>query len=325
MSCFAAAEILKCYALREPVSVSPLHKDNVFSVRTGDGEYILKKEPAAARGPAKIEEEHRLLRYLSRSGVPVACPVETADGASFILREDELYVLMPRLAHTPGDFFSPGSGVLYRNIGKAVAGLHAALALYPCEIRSFVIEPYANLYNRILPDLYAPGTACAAEAEILSDLRAEMESALGNLPRQRIHGDCHDGNVCLENGRVSGFIDTDHLPLGPRLFDICEYLIHIIKWDAGDPVKTETFLRLFPEFIRGYLEAVPLTDGERHAVWHMLLYMQAAFYHYKIQNGWPDAPKDLEAFRWVYRNRSKIEESLRESGMIETKTPGTVL
>jgi Ser/Thr protein kinase RdoA (MazF antagonist) len=206
--------------------------------------------------------------------------------------------------------------LLYRNIGKAVAGLHAALALYPYEIRSFVIDPYSGLYNLILPDLYAAGAACAAEAEILFALRGEMETALGNLPRQRIHGDCHDGNVCLENGRVSGFIDTDHLPLGPRLFDICEYLIHIIKWDAGDPFKTEAFLRLFPEFIRGYLEVVPLTDGEKHAIWHMLLYMQAAFYHYKIQNGWQDAPKDPEAFRWVYRNRSRIEERLRESGIL---------
>jgi Ser/Thr protein kinase RdoA (MazF antagonist) len=49
---------------------------------------------------------------------------------------------------------------------------------------------------------------------------ASIAATLRGLPEQLIHRDCHPGNVLVDGTRVIGFIDCDHLCIGPRLFDV---------------------------------------------------------------------------------------------------------
>lgn len=302
-------DFLKPFAIKTPCSINQLHGEHIWLVESAEGQYILKKINKKFWGLEKLLEEHRLLEYLSSSGVPVACPVKVNSADTYFEREDSIYVLMPKLMNNPMDFFSPQSRRMYVAIGRAIAALHKALAVYPCPINSFTIDPYRVLYQDIIPELqeYTEEQEGHRVVQLLSVLQDEMRDAFENLPRQRIHGDCHTGNVCVSGDLVTGFIDCDHLPMGPRLFDLGEYLIHIIKWDVENIEKTNAFFSLYPALIEGYHALNPLTERELRSLWHMFLYIQLAFYHWKMKNGRSDAAPDLKAFWWVYSNRNGFD------------------
>ena len=57
--------------------------------------------------------------------------------------------------------------------------------------------------------------------------RDRLWSALTDLPTQLIHGDCNVGNVLVYDGEVSGYLDLDHLPRGPRVRDLRDRLEHV--------------------------------------------------------------------------------------------------
>lgn len=67
-------------------------------------------------------------------------------------------------------------------------------------------------------------------------------AAFAGLPVQPIHGDCHGSNVLLCNGEVSGFIELDHLPTGPRLYDLAYDLADRLKWWIEDAAQCACWL-----------------------------------------------------------------------------------
>ena len=74
----------------------------------------------------------------------------------------------------------------------------------------------------ILGDEYAK--LPAELRDLVDPLRAQLWAALADLPTQLTHGDCNAGNVLVHNGEITGYIDLDHLPHGPRVRDLSYYL-----------------------------------------------------------------------------------------------------
>ncbi len=292
------------FGLPASCAFEPLGSQHVWRV-TGTGEpLVLKHVSKDTWGLEKMRQEHQLLGYLSSAGVPVARP-RAAGGATWVEDEAGYWVLMRQCTHRPMDFFAPQSRSMYGGIGRAIGTLHRALAATPHAVESFTIEPWQNLSAHVLPDLRRTGRQdCLAIASLVEEHAAEFR-ALDALPRQRIHGDCHTGNVCIDGDRVTGFIDCDHLPLGSRLFDLAEYLVHIIKWDVGDREKAAAFLTLWPALLAGYDAVYPLTDPERAALWAMLAYVPVVFYHWKAKHNLPQTElnKEQAAFEWFCEHR----------------------
>ncbi len=88
-----------------------------------------------------------------------------------------------------------------------------------------------------------------------------MTAALADLPPQLIHGDLTPENVLLRRPEaVSGFIDFDHLPLGPRIWDIAQYLSRRIRlrWRQGAQASDLSRLDHLAGFLIGYHTTNPL-------------------------------------------------------------------
>jgi Ser/Thr protein kinase RdoA (MazF antagonist) len=106
---------------------------------------------------------------------------------------------------------------------------------------------------------------------------AAIEAGLHGLPEQLIHRDCHPGNILVQGTRVIGFIDCDHICIGPRLFDLAYYAVHHLKWVTDDEAATNRWLADLPSLLRGYRSQQSLSQEEAAALpyammaYHLLL------------------------------------------------------
>ena len=145
----------------------------------------------------------------------------------------------------------------------------------------------------------------------LGELEVEMRRALAGLPRRRIHGDCHTGNVLLYHNRVVGFIDLDHLPVGPPIYDICSALVDQVKWAVRDGEHTRRWLEAFDRAIIGYERVIPLSKREEEAIWCVMLAIQLLFAYWLFLQGnreW--AALNMDAFYWLQEHGGEINRRI---------------
>jgi Ser/Thr protein kinase RdoA (MazF antagonist) len=257
-------------------SVEPLaqaYGDNAWVVSAADGsEYILKRFHTIAVGEPllRLASEHRVLTHLHRYGVPVAVPLVTDDARLYASDGSDVYVLSPRLPGEQGDPESrPDAAAVYARIGAAFGLLHKALAEYPHAVPSYVVVAAEGLTPESLAPIREFDESLADKVDRLRD---DLIARLDSLPRQLLHGDPHDGNLLLHDGAVTGFIDVDHLPVGPRIGDLARYLANRMlgAMDAPDE-QLPHFRTLVAALLDGYAGANPLTAAERAAIYPAIL------------------------------------------------------
>lgn len=99
--------------------------------------------------------------------------------------------------------------------------------------------------------------------------RVEMIKALRELPTQLVHGDLTPENIVLRRPvEASGFIDFEHLPHAPRIWDVAKYLSRRLRmhWRVDDQTAVHSRLDHIAPFLRGYHEICPLSSRERSAL-----------------------------------------------------------
>lgn len=214
--------------------------------------YVLKRLGPWRNLP--LADEARVLRHLAGRGVGVAEYLPTDRAKLYAGAIEDSFVLMPRLANDP--FGVAEVLALEPSIGAALANLHLALATYPRAVNSYT----EHLDQSLARDLMLPPDIAGAFA----GQRRQLVEQLADLPLQLIHGDLTPENVLLRRpGVVSGFIDFDHLPMAPRVWDIAKYLSRRIRlrWRDG-PAGTGRRLDHLPGFLNGYHRTNPLTPAE---------------------------------------------------------------
>lgn len=106
-------------------------------------------------------------------------------------------------------------------------------------------------------------------------------------PPTSIHGDFHRGNLPVHDGEVSGIVDPDHLPIGPRIYDLAYFLANQLALPTAAELVDRTSLA----------PLAPLT----FAVQFQLIGWNLA------QPGYEWAQDHIHGFHW-------IDEHLRELG-----------
>ncbi len=260
------------------------HKGPVLAVTGESGaRYVLKevaKGQSLERRLERMAAEHRLLGYLAARGVPVPAPLAADDGRTYA-REPEngtavytLHVILPNTGSRRPDSGDGRPPVptweqpeVWANVGAAIGRLHTTLAAYPGEIVSWHMDLPARIRENALPSVrrHLRGEDLRALDAVFDGLVDEVCAALADLPEQHIHGDCHGGNILIADGEVSGFIDLDHLPLAPRVYDLFYLPPDRLKWRIDEPGAPEALLPLFPHLIAGYEREHALTPRERAA------------------------------------------------------------
>lgn len=277
----------------------------IWRVIGEDGrEWVLKHLPNVPPGVGPVEE-YRVLCYLEAAGLPVAVPIVTDDGTIAFNADnlrtdpretqptgDQAYVLIPLLPSDPELHESPQ---LAHTIGAGIARLDRALAQCPWQVVSFTDDParqiLGNRYARLPQELRA----------LTAPLCDRLCSAVVDLPSQRTHGDCNVGNLLVDHGAVTGYIDLDHLPTGPRIYDLANYLITRLKahMDHGDP---EAMTALLPHYVTGYHATYALNERELAAVVPLMLTFALHLADWHLHSQVPDPvayQRDRRAIEWL--------------------------
>lgn len=178
--------------------------------------------------------------------------------------------------------------------------MDAALAGCPWDVCSFTDDPAADIIGNTLAEL-------PEEARRLVEPHTDrLSAATSDLPAQRTHGDCNSGNVLVHNSEVSGFIDLDHLPIGPRIRDLSYYLASRLQAHFGTDIpaarEIDAMLAVLGDYVAGYHQATPLSGRERAAVVPLMLLIEVGSANWCL-HGWEPNPAGyqqcLRTIEWI--------------------------
>jgi len=194
--------------------------NRVFGVRCDDdNEYIIKfYRPGRWSGNAIIDE-HNFLFDCADEEIPVVAPLVSKSGSSLNNSEAGfLFAVFPRCRARTFDIANDEGWI---RTGAVIGRMHQAGKKQCARHRLHCIpdettERYISFLNErklIHPD-------CAADfSRICGDAMNIIKPLFKSAELQRIHGDCHRGNI-LENSSGIVLIDFDDMMSGPAVQDL---------------------------------------------------------------------------------------------------------
>ena len=311
------------------VSWKPI-QDNVVQITGAGGQQYVLKNLGQINDKLlnRIQFEYDVLRHVEMRGVPVGIPLLTSEGDPYLIDGDSVFRLTKWLTNQPSAIQTKKQQVqIYQNYGTAIGRFHQALATYEdSEItnRTWQTDLHERILDEAIPLILARlnPSQKASFLKSLTVIQSEMGEAFAALPIQLIIWDCHPGNVAVDGLQVSGFIDCDHLSLAPRIFDLANFLVHLIKWDVRDEEKTNAWLASFHHLIDGYEQVVPLTREEKTAIFYLLAGIPLIFIEFFARQGLQSSIEvELNIFRWLIQHQKEITEQLLGRGRIHNSSP----
>lgn len=277
------------------------YENRVYDVEMEDGSHRVMKFYRPGRWSEEaLADEHRLLRELADEGMPVAAAEVLRPGAphptvgTIETGADSIrYAAFPKVRGRQLQPDEVSADELLR-IGRLIGRLHnvgaAAPALHRPRFSPVLSEEIGFLCDRHVPLELAGRFRRAAEA-------IERAAApLADLPVQRIHGDCHLGNLVYTTSGPC-FVDFDDCCMGPPVQDL--WLLA-----GGDGERLEALCAGYEELRaldRGSLRLVEALRGlrmVRYVAWIGHRYhdpaFQRAFPTYEEGRFWAREVEDLE-------------------------------
>ena len=256
-----------------------------------------------------ILEEHAFLAELRAAEIPVCAPLSFRDGGTLHEVEGIHYAVWPRTGGRAPDEFSDAQ---LEVVGRLLARIHgvgeAAAAPHRQRLEGSraVLEPLAQLEESLLPPEVAPRYRAAVE-EVARLYDAWSEG----VPLQRIHGDCHAGNL-LHGDEGWFFLDFDDFVVGPAVHDVWM----LLPGRDAEGLRQRALLieayRQFREFDAGWLRLVEPLRAFRfviYAAWIARRWQDPAFPdafpHFGSADYWQNETRDLE---------EQVERLHREAG-----------
>ena len=247
------------------------YENRVYQVGDEDGGlWVLKFYRPARWSDAQIDEEHAFTFELAAAELPVAAPL-TRDGASLFEHADLRFAAFPYLAGRAPELDDRATLTL---LGRTLARIHAvggrerfahrvSLDFNRMGVRASELVSDSGFVPEALEEQYA-----RVSEQVIGRIRQSFEN-FGPMPRLRIHGDCHAGNILWrENGPL--FVDLDDCMSGPRIQDLWMFL----SGDAASQQESWAALmegyELFGEFDYAELTLVEPLRSLRilhHASW----------------------------------------------------------
>jgi Ser/Thr protein kinase RdoA (MazF antagonist) len=171
----------------------------------------------------QILEEHEFLLDLKKAEIPVVAPIVFENGQTLHVEKESgiFYALFPKVGGRAPDELQDDQ---LQWIGRLLARIHSVGASRPSLHR---IEINAQNYGRknlasLLEGNWIPLEFAARyekTANEICDLTDQMFATLPASSIHRIHGDCHLGNLLL-NQSGPFFLDFDDMARGPAVQDI---------------------------------------------------------------------------------------------------------
>jgi Ser/Thr protein kinase RdoA (MazF antagonist) len=233
--------------------------NRVYGLRGDNGDHLVAKFYRPGRWSEEmILEEHAFLDELATAEVPVVAPISDPDGETLFEIELESsdepvtipFAVFPRKG---GRTFDAESDEDWFRLGAVVGRMHAVGRRTDATHR-LVLEPD---WTRSYLDLLVSERVIHPEFEdefvgLCRETIDRLAPSLEGVPRQRIHGDCHRGNILDRPGEGLMLIDFDDMLQGPAVQDLWLLL----------PGRVADCGRQLTMLLEGYEEFLPFDRSE---------------------------------------------------------------
>jgi Ser/Thr protein kinase RdoA (MazF antagonist) len=253
------------YSLALPLTCRMLNRgfNDTYLVITATSErYVFRLSHHRARGVADVGTETDFMAHLDRSGVPIAAPVQTRDGALFVrgrspegVREGVLFrALKGRAPDAASAADARANGVTLAMLHNAADSFCASQPLYRLDLDHLLRRPLVRVKefrSVINPD-------ADADLENIAARTAERIETFDGLTWTHCHGDCHGFNARITDAGAAAFFDFDDGGPGYLAYDLSVFL-----W-----AKTSFGRKLHPlwdAFVDGYRTVRPITPADYEA------------------------------------------------------------
>lgn len=244
------------------------YENRVYQLALEDGRFVIAKfyRPNRLSDDA-IREEHRFTQDLADAELSVVAPL-IIDGESLFSSAGYRFALFPRQGGHAPDLEVEGNLEI---LARSLARIHAVGRQDRFEHRpKLSVDSYAVASrDYLLQGDFIPDELRPAYESTSAHLLERLSGCLDDMPTQRIHGDCHLGNL-LWRDDVPHFIDFDDTLLGPPIQD----LWMLLSGERSDRQRQlDTILEAYEMFLTLDLTTVRLIEPLRtlrimhHAAW----------------------------------------------------------
>jgi Ser/Thr protein kinase RdoA (MazF antagonist) len=205
----------------------PSYINRVYGLRDQEGSSFVAKFYRPGRWSCEaILDEHRFLLDCAEAELPVVAPLHRPDGgtlAEAIAGEQEkIEILLALFPRRGGRSFDAESAEDWLRLGSMIARCHTVGRLRQAPHRA-VCRPH-ELTAGFIEELLEEGIVhpdCRDGFEVVCRDTLETISPLfANVPLQRVHGDCHRGNILDRPGEGLLLIDFDDMMNAPPVQDL---------------------------------------------------------------------------------------------------------
>ena len=270
------------------------YENRVYQVSLEDGRTLVAKFYRPGRwSDAQIREEHDFVADLATREIPVVAPLALDDsGATLAEFDGYRFAAYPRRGGRAPELDDPDT---LERIGRFIGRIHAvgAVARFAerpaLDVDSFAVEPrdWLLAHGRIPADLLPAWRSIVEQA--IDAARRAFDRA-GDVRIQKLHGDCHAGNV-LWTDDGPHFVDFDDARNGPAVQDLWMLL-------SGDRAS---MTRQLSDVLAGYEDFADLDRRELPLI-EPLRTLRLIHYSAWIARRWDD-PAFPAAFPWFGTQR----------------------
>jgi Ser/Thr protein kinase RdoA (MazF antagonist) len=206
----------------------PSYVNRVYGMRARTGERWVAKFYRPGRWTEEaILDEHRFLTDCAAAEIPVVAPVAGSDARTlhtFTTREEGAeetfrFAVFPR---SGGRSFEPESPDALVRLGSLLGRCHAvgARGEAPHRVLCAPVPLTASYVEELLSEKLVHPECVEEFSAACRETLADIDPLFRDAPVQRIHGDCHRGNVIDRPGEGLALIDFDDMMSGPPVQDL---------------------------------------------------------------------------------------------------------
>jgi homoserine kinase type II len=208
----------------EPIGAG-IENTNYF-VTTSDGDWVLTvfERLKSEQLPFYL----RLMQHLARRDLPVSEPRADDAGALVHSLRGKPAALCTRL---PGEHIDAPSADHCAELGRTLAGLHAAASDFPLDQPNLRGLPWWQATAPQVRPFLDADTAQLLDDEMAFQQQLAQSRAYAGLPRAAVHADLFRDNVLFDGDRLSGCVDFYFAGVDTLLFDLA---VCVNDWCLGD-------------------------------------------------------------------------------------------
>jgi Ser/Thr protein kinase RdoA (MazF antagonist) len=266
------------------------YENRVYQIGVEDAQPVVAKFYRPGRwSDACIMEEHAFALELAAADIPVVPPI-VRDSDSLFEHAGFRFGIWPRAG---GHWPELSTEDEWARMGRTLGRIHTVGVSSSFASRSeMACDATEDAVDRLLDEGWLPGHLEEAYATLTDDLLDAIHDIWDSVsPRmQRIHGDCHPGNV-LWTDAGPHLVDLDDCVAGPAVQDLWLFL-------SGEREERQGQLA---KLMRGYSSFASLDPRELHLI-EALRAMRMINYAAWLAARWDD-PAFPRAFPWFGDDR----------------------